>query len=77
MTESLTTQDSFKRNSSITGYYLNETPKSILIKLSNGISFWVPKRFIDSTFSPDEELKQDFLIEDWILRKIGFNFPER
>jgi len=57
---------------SIEGYYVEENPKSVLIKLTNGKSFWVPKRFIDSKFFRESSLKQDFIIDNWILRKIGY-----
>jgi len=52
---------------------MDENSKSILIRIYNGISFWVPKRFIDSSYSKTQNLLQEFLIENWILKKIGFN----
>jgi len=55
---------------------MNETSKSVLIRIYNGISFWVPKRFIDSSYSKKENILQEFLIENWILRKIGFNLSK-
>jgi len=75
MTESIIPKD-YKLNSAIKGYYMNETSKSVLIRIFNGISFWVPKRFIDSSYSKKESMLQEFLIENWILRKIGFNLSK-
>jgi hypothetical protein len=57
----------------IEGYYIKEDPKSIYINLPDGMSFWVPKKFIDSEIIRDRHVKQIFVIDTWILRKIGFN----
>ncbi len=57
---------------SIEGYYVEENPKSVLIRLTNNESFWVPKRFIDSNFFRESSFKQEFIIDNWILRKIGY-----
>ena len=51
---------------------MEENPRSLLIRLVDGRKFWVPKRFIDSKFSRKKNIKQEFIIENWILRKIGF-----
>ncbi|HEC38948.1 hypothetical protein LCGC14_0663980 [marine sediment metagenome] len=59
-------------NNKIEGYYMEENPRSLLIRLSDGRKFWVPKRFIDSEFLRKKNIKQEFIIENWILRKIGF-----
>jgi len=75
MTESITPKR-FKLNSIIKGYYMDENSKSVLIRIYNGISFWVPKRFIDSTYSQNQNLLQEFLIENWILKKIGCNLSK-
>ena len=63
---------SLNLNIKIEGYYVEENPRSLRIRLSGGITFWVPKRYIDSEFSRDKNIKQQFIIEKWILRKIGF-----
>lgn len=59
-------------SSKIEAYYLEENPKALLIRLPGGLTFWVPKRFIDSKFSKVNNIKQEFIIDTWILRKIGF-----
>lgn len=73
MTESYVTKDinSSQLASIVKGYFIKETPKSLLFRILDSISFWVPKRFIDSQFSNNSKVIQDFIIEDWILRKIG------
>lgn len=59
-------------SSKVEGYYVNEDPKSIFIRLQQGMSFKVPKKFVDSEFIRDPNIKQIFVIDSWILRKIGF-----
>ena len=75
MTETYVFKDNdfSKLSSVVRGYYIKDTPKSIQIKLPNGISFWVPKWYIDSEITENDEIQQDFVIQDWILKKIGFN----
>ena len=63
-------------SSKIEGYYVEENPKALHIRLERGTSFWVPKRLIDSKFSNNTNLKQEFVIDNWILRKIGFQFDK-
>ena len=60
----------------IEGYYSEENPKSLRIRLSSGSSFWIPKRFIDSEYSNDKNIKQEFIIDTWILLEIGFQFDK-
>jgi hypothetical protein len=60
----------------IKGYYMDENSKAILIKIQNGISFWVPKQYIDSPFSTNKNIVQEFIIEKWILRRIGFDLSK-
>ncbi|MHA2182310.1 MAG: hypothetical protein ACXAAH_12905 [Promethearchaeota archaeon] len=64
--------ESLDLNRRIEGYYINEDPKSLHIRLPSGSSFWVPKRFVDSEFSTECKISQIFIIDNWILRKIGF-----
>jgi len=59
---------------SIEGYYMEENPKSVRIRLPDSMSFWVPKRFVDSKFFRESSIKQEFVIDSWILRKIGYRF---
>jgi len=78
MVESLHLKEikSLELSSRIEGYYIEEDPKSIRIRLPNSISLWVPKRFVDSEYSNDNNIKQEFIIDNWILRKIGFQFDK-
>ena len=64
--------DFFKLSSTVKGYYIEDTPKSVLFELPTGTSFWVPKKFIDSEISKNSKVQQSIIIQDWILRKIGF-----
>jgi len=64
--------ENLELSSRIEGYYIEENPKSLRIGLPNSISFWVPKRFVDSEYSNGNNIKQEFIIDNWILRKIGF-----
>jgi hypothetical protein len=56
----------------IKAIYQQETPKSIQIRLVNGIKIWVPKRYIDSEYSSNTLMEQKFRIENYILKKLGF-----
>ena len=78
MTESnnFANQNLFELCSTIKGYYINENPKAVFIKIHNGSSFWVPKHFIESSVSKKEDIIQEFTIENFILRKIGINFDK-
>jgi hypothetical protein len=74
MMESLTSNVSspVKLTSIIKARFKQETPKSVQIQLLNGIKIWVPKRYIDSQYSFDTSLEQNFLVENYILKKLGF-----
>ena len=78
MVESITQKnmEDLGLSSTIEGYYVEENPKSIRIKLPDSITFWVPKRFIDSHFFRECSIKQEFVIDNWLLRKIGFRFEK-
>ena len=56
----------------ISGYYLEETPKAISIRLPHGAPFWVPKRHIGNNINKSPDINQKFIIDKWILEKIGF-----
>jgi len=75
MLESLiskTNASSFDLTRCIKAFYQQETPKSIQIRLVNGIRIWVPKRYIDSEYSSNTLMEQKFRIENYILKKLGF-----
>jgi hypothetical protein len=59
-------------NSIIQANYLQETQNSVQIKLINGSKIWLPKNHIDLNYFRDDSIKQDFIIENYILKKIGF-----
>ena len=63
-------------STTIEGYYIEENQKSVNIRLPDSISFWVPKRFIDTQFFRETDFKQEFLIDNWILRKIGLRLDK-
>ena len=63
-------------STTIEGYYIEEIQKSVNIRLPDSISFWVPKRFIDTQFFRETDFKQEFLIDNWILRKIGLRIDK-
>ncbi len=60
----------------IEGYYIEENQKSVSIRLPNSMSFWVRKRFIDTKFFRETNFKQEFLIDNWILGKIGLRIDK-
>ncbi|MHA2010041.1 MAG: hypothetical protein ACXACY_20405 [Candidatus Hodarchaeales archaeon] len=78
MLESIHSEEMLELNFStkIEGYYVKEDPKSVYIDLPTGMSFWVPKKFIDSEILRKKRVKQMFIIDSWILRKIGFNIEK-
>jgi len=64
-------QDSFKPESIVKGYYVRETPRAVYIRLPNGKFICFPRHSINSVYSKDSDILQDFIINDWILRKLG------
>ncbi|KKL57261.1 hypothetical protein LCGC14_2237150 [marine sediment metagenome] len=75
MTKFVTKDPNSQLASIIKGYYIEETSRSLLLRLPNSISFLVPKRYIDSPFTCDKEIVQEFIVEDYILKKIGLPSP--
>jgi hypothetical protein len=74
MTESLIKSSSsdYQLCTNIDGYFIQETTKSVQLRIHNGPSLWIPKQFIDSEYVSNPLIKQNFYIENWILKKIGF-----
>ena len=62
--------------STIKGYYLDESSRAVFIKIYNGVSFWVPKHLVESAFLKKENVLQEFVIENFILKRIGFNIEK-
>ena len=58
-----------KECSRLQGSIKAETPKAVLINLASGQELWVPKSKIHSEFKITENLKQSFIIDNWILEK--------
>ncbi len=75
MTKFITKDPNSQLASIIKGYYIEETSRSLLLRLPNSISFWVPKRYVDSPFTSDKGIVQEFIIENFILKKIGLLSP--
>ena len=64
-------QDSYRPESIVKGYYVRETPRAVYIRLSNGKFICFPRSTINSMYSKDSKILQDFIVDDWILRKLG------
>ncbi len=62
-------QDQTKKRSQITGSLKGETAKALLILFESGQELWIPKSTIHSDFSSDKNIQQNFLIDNWILKK--------
>ena len=50
---------------------MKDNKKTVFVKLPNGKVICIPKTTIQSEFSRDKNLMQNFIIDDWILRKFG------
>lgn len=55
--------------SQIEGSIKGETEKAILIDLDAGQEIWIPKSGIRSQYTSRDNVKQTFLIDNWILKK--------
>jgi len=54
----------------INGSIKGETQKALLINFnSNGRDVWIPKSTIHNDFSQNTESNQQFLIDDWVLKR--------
>ena len=71
MVESIISSEmkSLDLNTRIEGHYIEENPKSLHIRLPSGSYFWVPKRFVDSEFSKESNIRQIFIIISCLLKK--------
>lgn len=52
----------------VKGFYVSETPRSVLIKLTDRQSFWFPKVFVYPNFTPYTVPLQDFKVDDRLLK---------
>ncbi len=55
--------------SNLYGYIVGETKKAVLIDFKNKEE-WIPKSAINNQFLPEKNVKQKFLINNWILKKL-------
>jgi len=55
--------------SNLYGYIVGETKKAVLIDFKNKEE-WIPKSAINNQYLPKKNVKQKFLINNWILKKL-------
>ena len=55
--------------SNLYGYIVGETEKAVLIDFKNKEE-WIPKSAISNQYLPKKNVKQKFLINNWILKKL-------
>ena len=53
----------------INGVIEGETEKALLIQFNNDKEVWIPKSVIRSNYNSVNEVPQNFLIDNWILKK--------
>jgi len=53
----------------IEGMIKGETDKALLINLENGVEKWFPKSIIKSTYTPENHIRQMFLVDSWFIEK--------
>ncbi|MFX1448569.1 MAG: hypothetical protein ACFFCG_10605 [Promethearchaeota archaeon] len=72
-TEHLTVKESVENNgtevSNINGIIEGETEKALLIQFDNNKEVWIPKSVIRSDYNSVNEVAQNFMIDNWILKK--------
>ncbi|MHA1234813.1 MAG: hypothetical protein ACTSQL_06975 [Promethearchaeota archaeon] len=55
--------------SQINGVIEGETEKALLIQFSNDKEIWIPKSVIRSNYDSSNDITQNFMIDNWILKK--------
>jgi len=55
--------------SQINGMIEGETEKALLIQFRNDKEIWIPKSVIRSNYDSSNDISQNFLIDNWILKK--------
>ena len=55
--------------SNIKGIIEGETEKALLIQFGENKEVWIPKSLIRSNYNSMNEISQDFIIDNWILKK--------
>ena len=64
-------KDSYEPVSVVKCYYMNDTKKTVLMKLPDGKVISIPKNAIQSEYIRNKSSIQDLIVDDWILRKVG------
>ena len=55
--------------SQINGVIEGETEKALLIQFDNDKEIWIPKSVIRSNYNSSNDISQNFIIDNWILKK--------
>jgi len=55
--------------SQINGVIEGETEKALLIQFNNDKEIWIPKSVIRSNYDSSNDISQNFMIDNWILKK--------
>ena len=55
--------------SQIKGVIEGETEKALLIQFNNDKEIWIPKSVIRSDYNSSNDISQNFMIDNWILKK--------
>ena len=53
----------------LNGVIQGETDKALLINFNSGQEIWIPKSTIHGKYTPRKNFEQEFLIDDWILKR--------
>lgn len=64
-------QDSYEPVSVVKCNFAKDNQRTVLIKLPNDKIVCIPKTTIHSNFLKDKNVLQEFIIDDWILRKLS------
>jgi len=59
----------FKEMTNIDGAIKGETEKALLITFKSGQEIWIPKSTIHCQYIPKKMFNQNFLIDNWILKR--------
>jgi len=61
--------DLTKEMKQLNGTIQGETDKALLINFNSGQEIWIPKSTIHGKYTPRKNLEQEFLIDNWILKR--------
>jgi hypothetical protein len=72
-TELYVVQESVELNenevSQIKGVIEGETEKALLIQFNSDKEIWIPKSVIRNDYNSSNDISQNFMIDNWILKK--------